>query len=241
MEETHRKVKDVISAEGWNWASLSLEIPFALRSEIRATPFAIASRREDRLAWKGTQHGGFDLRSAYNFAIGLEEVHHFRGQWIWKAKILLLIQMFVWKCYHNSIGVKYFLARRGMSLNTACPLCHQATKSIIHALRDCPMARPIWTQLGKKAFDCAFYSGDFESWLATNGRTITSISLNQPPWMYVFLFAIWYIWLRRNAAVFKNGPSHGNLAADIVSKSLEYVHCGLSFNALARISKKSIR
>ena len=54
--------------------------------------------------------------------------------------------------------------------------------------------------------------------------------------MYVFLFAIWHIWLRRNAAVFKNGPDHGNLATDIVSKSLEYVHYGLSFNASARIS-----
>ena len=54
MEETHLKVKDVISVEGWNWASLSLEIPLALRSEIQATPFAIASRREDRLGWKGT-------------------------------------------------------------------------------------------------------------------------------------------------------------------------------------------
>ena len=188
MEETHRKVKDVISAEGWNWASLSLEIPLALRSEIRATPFAIASRREDRLAWKGTQHGGFDLRSAYNFVIGLEEVHHFRGQWIWKAKILLRIQMFVWKCYHNSIGVKSCLDRRGMSLDTACPLCHQATESIIHALRDCPMVRPIWIQLGKEASDSAFYSGDFESWLATTGRTITSISLNQPPLDVCFSF-----------------------------------------------------
>ena len=85
MEETHRKVKDVISADGWNWASLSLEIPPALRSEIQVTPLAI------RLAWKGTQHDGFDLRSAYNFAIGLEEVHHFEGQWIWKAKTLLRI------------------------------------------------------------------------------------------------------------------------------------------------------
>ena len=41
--------------------------------------------------------------------------------------------------------------------------------------------------------------------------------------------------------VFKNGPIHGNLATDIMSKSLEYVHCALSFNASARLSQKLIR
>lgn len=136
-----RKVKDVISAEGWHWSSLSLELPPTLRSEIQATPVAIASKRQDRLAWKGTQHGGFDLRSAYNLAIGLEEVQQFGGQRIWKIKILPRIQLFVWKCYHNSIVVKLCLAQKGMSLDATCLLCQQAAESIIHALYDCPMVR----------------------------------------------------------------------------------------------------
>lgn len=58
--------------------------------------------------------------------------------------------------------------------------------------------------------------------------------------MYVFLFAIKYIWLRTNAVVFKNNSNHSNLAADIVGKSLEYVHYAPSFKALTKTSQKLI-
>ncbi|KAL0012167.1 hypothetical protein SO802_007275 [Lithocarpus litseifolius] len=46
------KVKDVVSANGWDWSFTSFEFPDSLRQELQAIPFAMASRREDKLTWK---------------------------------------------------------------------------------------------------------------------------------------------------------------------------------------------
>ena len=111
----------MISANGWNWDKISLELPSRIKMEVQATPYVIAARSEDRLAWSNNFHGKFDLKSAYNLATPSDECHEFKGHWIWKSKIIPRIQFFVWKCFHNSIGVKACLASRGINLDSLCP------------------------------------------------------------------------------------------------------------------------
>lgn len=102
----------------------------------------MASRGEDKLTWKESYHGIFNLESAYKIAINQENVDPFRDRWIWKSKVLRRIQSFVWLCYHGS-GVKECLNRRGMLLNTQCPFCHTSSESILHALRDCEVVKHV--------------------------------------------------------------------------------------------------
>ena len=75
-------------------------------------PFALASRGEDNLTWKESEHGIFNLGSTYKIATSQGNTNSFRGKWIWKVRILPRIQSFVWLCYHESIGVKECLIRR---------------------------------------------------------------------------------------------------------------------------------
>ena len=112
----------------------------------KASPISLAARGQDRLAWGKSTHGGFELKSAYQIAIG-NEVAPFSGQWEWKVNILPRIQTFVWMCLHNSIGIKECLAKRGVLVDPICPLCLSEPESIIHALRDCSKVREFWTQL----------------------------------------------------------------------------------------------
>ena len=73
------KIKDVISANGWNWDKISLELPSRIKMEIQATPYAVAARSEDRLAWSNNSHGKFDWKSAYNLATQVMNAMSLRG------------------------------------------------------------------------------------------------------------------------------------------------------------------
>ena len=111
--------------------------------ELQAIPVALASRGGDKLTWIDSEHGTFNIGSAYKLATRVGSDASFEGSWIWKVKILPRIQSFVWLCLHNSIGVKDCLLSRGIVLESSCPLCHSANESILHALRDCEVVKLI--------------------------------------------------------------------------------------------------
>ena len=54
---------------GWNWERLHIELPEEVKKELQATPISYVRRNEDRLAWKPSPRGSFDLKSAYLLAI----------------------------------------------------------------------------------------------------------------------------------------------------------------------------
>ena len=85
----------MVSTNGWNWAATSFELPDSLKLELQAIPYAVASRGCDKLAWKDSEHGMFNLWSKYKIAMYKDRLFSFRGNWIWKAKILRRIQYFV--------------------------------------------------------------------------------------------------------------------------------------------------
>ena len=126
-------------------------------------------------------HGGFELKSAYQIAIGSEEgASPFSGQWVWKANILPRIQTFVWMCLHSSIGVKECLTKRGVPVDPTCPLCLCEFESIIHALRDCRIIRNIWTQLGAKEINSSLFNGTLQHWITTNEKIDTKKHRDHP-------------------------------------------------------------
>lgn len=98
------------------------------------------------------------MKSAYLLANSLMGAETFSGKWIWTIHTLPRIQLFIWRCMHSSIGVRESLARRGMPVDTICPLCNDGTKSITHALGDCNVVRAVpWSVQLKHHFFHARY------------------------------------------------------------------------------------
>ncbi|XP_075655084.1 uncharacterized protein LOC142625285 [Castanea sativa] len=138
--------------------AIPFDLPPEIKESIQAVPFPIAARSVDKLAWKGSSKGGFSSKGAYRLATQSLKAFCFPGSWIWKTCTLPKIQMFIWKCMHNSVGVRSYLAKRGLHISLDCPLCHTKPETISHALRDCKFVKPIWQQLGQQKGNQDFFS-----------------------------------------------------------------------------------
>lgn len=138
------KVKDVARLGGWDWNLLQIEILENIRREVQATPISCVVRNKDRIAWKPSPKGFFILRSAYLLASEPLPDPAFHGKWIWKLDTLPRIQTFIWKCRHQSIGVRDNLQARGMLVDNLYPHCNNSSESILHALQDCHILNTIW-------------------------------------------------------------------------------------------------
>ena len=144
--------------------------------------------------------------------------------------ILPRIQTFVWQCFHNSIGVKEYLVRRGMLEDGNCPLCGRSSETIIHALRDCRNIKPVWIQLGVRWDDHNFWSDGLHKWLEFNRKIGRCRDGCVSPWRTTFLFAIWFIWKSRNQMVFNGKIQNPRLATEITNRALEFTCCAASIS-----------
>ena len=125
----------------------------------------------------------------------------------------------------QSIGVKECLANRGIPLDTTCPLCHLEVESILHALRDCNLVKPIWHQLSLYCVQSSFFSQGIRDWLISNGGLKSTQNAVGIPWNVLFSFALWWIWKQWNQVVFNSKSVNPNLSKSISSQALEFFLC----------------
>ena len=158
LESVNLKLKDVISLGRWDWSKIPFSLPLKIKDEIQATPIPIIARNNDKLAWKFSPKGSFDMGSAYLIASNLMDAESIAGSWIWKLQILPRIQMFIWRCMHNSVVVKEVVAKKGILIDTSYPMCHFVSDSLSHALRDCNVVKPVRLHLGIHYLNPSFFS-----------------------------------------------------------------------------------
>ena len=158
--------------------------------------------------------------------MGIMDDSPFAADWLWKVDTLPRIRTFLWMCAHNSIGVKVCLEKRGVVRDNTCPICQRGSETILHALRDCPHIKQVWNQLGITPLNHAFWRSDLQVWLSSNGRNNCRLLASNPPWRYIFPFAVWNIWKSRNRFVFSRLRRNPKLAGDILNQVWEFVHCG---------------
>ena len=84
-------------------------------------------------------------------------------------------------------------------------------ESIIHALRDCPVARKFWLSIGEPQALVDFLNLDLLEWLKVNSLCSNHIHANGIPWCSLFPFAVWSLWKHRNRIVFDNSPPNPKL------------------------------
>ena len=88
-----------------------------------------------------------------------------------KQTLSLKLVVFLWQCLHKRIPIRKVLTARGINVSPLCPLCNDATESIIHTLRDCPQAQVFWDSLIPLVHSNLFYNTNLEDWLRTNSAS----------------------------------------------------------------------
>lgn len=113
-------VKDVFCTED---AKIILSLP-------------LCNHAEDFLAWHPGPKGIFSVKSTYALGIRICDQQYNCGtacsssagtgfQWkkIWTLDVANKVTVVVWRLAYNSLQVKMNIARRGVSLDTLCPIC----------------------------------------------------------------------------------------------------------------------
>ena len=169
----------------------SFDFPTHLHEVIRATSTPMASNASDRLVWISSSTGNFDARNAYSLACNdTPNLAFFGGNWIWRIDTLPKIQMFIWKCFYNSIPVKEVLNKRGIDLDTKCGCCGDGLETILHVLRVCKYARKLREEVGVANYTPNFFNLDLCGWLRVNSNCDRSWGTEKLPWKVLFSFAI---------------------------------------------------
>ena len=128
----------------------------------------MAATSVDHISWCSSPDGEFDLKEAYNLACVVHDSHlyeSFMGNWVWKTIALPKIKCFLWQCIHKSIPAREVLDARGLVVPISCPLCNAEVESIIHILRDCPLAKEFWNSFPIPIHSCTFYGTNLLDWL----------------------------------------------------------------------------
>lgn len=241
LDSSTLKLKDVISMGRWDWSKIPFNLPLGIREEIQATPIPLIARNNDKLAWKFSPKGSFDMGSAYLIASNLMEAESFAGSWIWKLQTLPRIQMFIWRCMHNSIAVKEVIAKRGILIDTSCPMCQSEAESLTHALQDCNMVKPFWLKLGTNCLCPSFFSQGIKDWLISNSSLKSSQNAAGLPWNILFPYAIWMIWKQRNNVCFSNKRPNPNLDKVVTKLATDFLLYGAKQNRNIHMVVRQVR
>jgi hypothetical protein len=179
---------------------------------------------DDFPAWHPDPKGVFSVRSAYKLRLKLQDVAagetssstaanpttgaSSKWQMIWSLNTPRKISMFLWRLGHNSLPVKMNLRRRGLDLDTLCPMCHRLDEDCGHIFLKCKFAKSVWREANlecvrQQLLQCtnALQTIDALLKLDENSRLL-SITL------------LWKIWSARNSV------NAGNNRTSVLSRLL---------------------
>ncbi|KAF3951859.1 hypothetical protein CMV_022529 [Castanea mollissima] len=110
----------------------------------------------------------------------------------------------------------------------------------MHILRNCEVIKQVWRNLGINSDDNTFFAADLLSWFTVNAKANAGNYRGQPHWSTIFLFAVWSIWLKRNAVVLHNKPFPIDLHFEVLQRVEEF-YCAANWKAPTQSVHKPIR
>lgn len=129
----------------WNLQSITSLIPIETLELICAIHAPCSSASEDLIIWIGDPNGSFSYKGAYHVIkdhsnIVMED----NFWWIWKWPGHEHLRCFMWKvdcgCYLTNIQQ---VCRR-MTNSDLCPICGNASESILLIFCDCQLILEVW-------------------------------------------------------------------------------------------------
>lgn len=167
------------------------------------------SRRlpNDTLCWDLEKSGEYSVRTTYRALFGdewrREEVapSNTGSLWkrVWQTKVLPRVKLFVWRACLNALPTRLVISRRvAATYDEYCGVCNREDESILHALRDCVMARVIWSRSEMEHLASWRYCSLLDWWEAAF-EEMDEEAVSK------FFTLCWEIWGARNKVVVANG------------------------------------
>ncbi|CAN1799142.1 Putative ribonuclease H protein At1g65750 [Linum perenne] len=157
----------------------------------------IAGAGEDKITWGLERDGRFSIRSAY-LLVTEEESAALDPIWrlIWRWKGPQRIRQFLWLVAHNRLLTNSERHRRHLAEIGSCQVCPGHEESVLHVLRDCPLASATWELLALSSGDQTFFQTPLLPWIES--------FLRKPELCLLFGVTCWWLWRARNDRVFNN-------------------------------------
>lgn len=101
--------------------------------------------KNDVVYWGLNKNAKFLIKSMYKW---LEKpLSGCNYKWIWKAKLPLKIQIFMWQLSQNVVLTRQVMKSRKWPCNPSCSFCNEL-ETATHLFFTCPVAQVIWRSVG---------------------------------------------------------------------------------------------
>ncbi|KAK8575350.1 hypothetical protein V6N12_063025 [Hibiscus sabdariffa] len=167
-------VADMVSASGdWDWVRLRELLPQHLLEQIAVEVLPHYEASPDIPSWRLEDRRVFTMKSAYdhirvhNVVDGIADPCWKR---VWKLQVPQRVRFFLWLALHRRLLTNVERIRRHLTSMDRCECCLDGPEDMIHVLRDCFVARDLWSGHGSSQF-FAGYCGRTDA-VALWGRSV---------------------------------------------------------------------
>lgn len=158
------KVSELIDPVTSSWDVQLVKDLFWEEDVVNILAIPMHTERDDIVAWHFDTKGCFSIKSAYHVledraenmrvrqrgeasSIANNPPREMASKKIWKVPAVPKIRQFLWRVAHNSLAFKLNISRRGVKLDTRCPVCYRFDEDGAHCFMKCKAVRQCWREL----------------------------------------------------------------------------------------------
>ena len=152
-------------------------IPSGIKNTVNNLPEPDGADMDDGWCWPLGKLGCYTASSAYAWLLSRNRtwLENSNWSWIWHLHALEKVRFLFWLILHNAIPINLIRFSRGLAASALCARCNLEEESILHCLRDCPVARSAWSHLPYST-NTNFFSSNVHDWVTTNSSNVLFLS-----------------------------------------------------------------
>ncbi|KAK7266231.1 hypothetical protein RIF29_18873 [Crotalaria pallida] len=188
-QDTALRVRDVWKQGSWQLQNVYTLLPNEIQHVIISSDVLINDAIPDCVTWRGAMNGVYTAKSGYEWLINHNMVHQDPSHWgwIWKLKLPLKLNFFLWLVCHSAIPTNMLRVQRRCASSDVCARCGVGGEHISHCLRDCNKAKLVWCELGLHCLNWFWEDQPIMQWVK-QGLNVLDIN---------FVTVLWWIWRAR--------------------------------------------
>lgn len=202
---TNCLVKDMVTEEGaQNLETFKEWSPEEVVRKIANIPPPHPLASSEKNFWIHTSNGGFSVKGAYRMIKeNTWNEQYERWKDIQKYQGPQRVRFFLWLVYKQRFLTNLERVRRGISQNGAYPLCQYETEDILHAIRECPIDKEVWSLIALEVCWYQFFSDNLLEWVKINLENHGWMLRHEVPWSTLFNLLTWRIRKSKKFFVFQ--------------------------------------